>query len=183
MTLTKFSVKFPSGLEITAEGDGDIVNEFRTLAIEELPALMEKLEAPPSTQQVRLLPPSTLDTGEDRETGDDGDGTEETPIDVAKLAEILEERGAKSDIERTAIMAFAAVDAGRRGLDAATADELYTELGLPKPGVWRSTFQNAKARGLVKNVAQGVWAPTVPGENFARHGIRPNTPRKRSKKK
>jgi hypothetical protein len=101
------------------------------------------------------------------------DAVEDEEIDIAALAEQLDEVGAKTDIERCTVMAHFAVKAGRRGIDSALADSLYTELALPKAGVWRSTFQNAKRSGMVKSVGKGAWAPTHAGENFATHGIRP----------
>ena len=67
-------------------------------------------------------------------------------------------------------MAQAAVDAGLEGIDFATAEQLYGDLGIRKPLRFPKAFSNAKTRGLVKNVKRGVWAPTVQGENYARYG-------------
>jgi hypothetical protein len=83
--------------------------------------------------------------------------------------------GATTDIERVAVLAQLAVEAGRPGIDAATADDLYEELGYPKPPRWSRTFFNAKQRNFVRMQGRGVYRPTVQGENFARLGHRATT--------
>ena len=66
-------------------------------------------------------------------------------------------------------MAQLAVDTGKEGIDYPTLNLLYTELGLPKPAQFPTkTLANAKNSGLMRMVKQGVWRPTLRGENFAR---------------
>jgi hypothetical protein len=91
-------------------------------------------------------------------------------IDVRVLAERLGELEAKSDIDRVTVMAHAAREAGFDGIDYNLAERLFVELGERKPTRIRATFQNAKARGLVRAAGRGTWAPTVAGENYARLG-------------
>lgn len=99
-------------------------------------------------------------------------------LDVRRIATELERVEAKSDIDRVTVFAQAAKDAGMEGINYETADRLYEELGIPKPSRWAKPFSNAKQRGLVRNLAYGLWGPTVAGENFARHGIRPQARRR-----
>lgn len=69
-------------------------------------------------------------------------------------------------------MAQAAVEAGKEGIDYETVTRLYNDLGYKKPSRFTKTFSNARIKNYVKNVGQGMWRPTVPGENFAKLGIR-----------
>ena len=106
---------------------------------------------------------------EKHEGGDEPD-TPTGEIDVRELAEQLGTLGAKSDIDRVTVMAHAAHEAGLAGIDYDAAERLFVELGERKPSRIRATFQNAKARGLVRPAGRGTWAPTVAGENYARLG-------------
>jgi hypothetical protein len=94
------------------------------------------------------------------------------PLDPQHVAERLKAVSASTDIERVTVMAQLAVEAGRDGIDYRTVEQLYGDLGLKKPPRFTKTFSNAKTRNLVKSVSQGIWRPTVPGENFARLGHR-----------
>lgn len=146
-------VKLPNGLEIRAEGDESVFDRVSAL-LKELRGA--NLEGAPSD------PP-------DPDHGTNG-GPGETPLDVQELAARLTKVGATTDIERIAVLAQAAAEAGMEGLDYATVDRLFEELGQPKPPRWAKTFSNAKQRNYIRNVGRGLWLPTVVGENFARYG-------------
>jgi len=159
----------------TLEFEGEL-EDFNRLAEEvdiprDLLARMRKGSA-------AIPPPDERD--DEREDRDDDVATEASgSIDVRALAERLGTLEAKSDIDRITVMAHEAREAGLEGIDYDTAERLFVELGERKPGRIRATFQNAKARGLVRPAGRGVWAPTVAGENYARLGHK--KPRQRSR--
>lgn len=109
------------------------------------------------------------------------DDAPRTGGDPRELSVRLERIDASSDIERMTVMAQHAVENGLEGLTTEVAQRWYTELGLPKPGVWSSTFGNAKQRGYLHHTAAG-WRPTTAGENLALHGIRRPAGRRRSRR-
>lgn len=166
--MIKLSLKHPSGLEVSFEGEADTLDQVIALLKAELPDALKGLE-PGSA------PPRTGDKGSDgkpppRPQGGPGPGT---PLDPLSLAEEFERVGAKTDIERITVIAQAAKDSiGREGLDYDTADQVYLELGLKRPSQWRSTFSNARTRGYLRNTGRNVWVTTVMGENFALLGER-----------
>lgn len=90
---------------------------------------------------------------------------------VRDLQDMLDKIDAESDVERAAVMAHFSVATTGAGLTAEKASQWYSELGLPKPGRWPSTFGNTKARGYIHNSSDG-WRPTTAGENLVTHGIR-----------
>ena len=81
-------------------------------------------------------------------------------------------------------MTQAALDAGHGPIDYKTVDKLYSELAIRKPSQWKATFNNARTKGYLTNVAPGIWKTTVP-EGLARYGTvsksgatrRPSLPR------
>lgn len=160
----KIELHLPSGLRITFEGDEAAFDRF-TQFLTEPPSFVESLGHGPALQApdqpLELRAPS----GEDAEPVDDA-------LSPRGLHDRLARVGATTDIERVTVIAQAAVEAGKEGLDYSTVDRLYVELGLRKPARWPKTFANAKTRNLVRSVGQGVWRPTVVGENFARFGTR-----------
>jgi hypothetical protein len=167
--VAQFTIKWPNGAELTYEGD---------VSFAELVELLDQ-EAPPLLAMSGAAQSPPLP----RDPAGGGKGTEDgkpSPVDFAHINSRFQEIGARTDVERITIMAQIAVDAGAPGLDIPTAENWYRELGLRMPGLWRSTFANAQTRGYIKNVSRGVWAPTAPGENFARHGERrPSAARKK----
>lgn len=180
--VTRLSLTLPSGLEISFEGDDDALDEFRSFLRDELPIILESLPSGTfsSGRGFSSMPTASSSDDEPRDARSEDQDADGSTIDIPALAARIEEVKASTDIERATLMAFFAKEAGLPGLDSGMADWLYTELGIPKPGVWRATFQNAKRKGYLKNVKQGVWKPTYTGENFARHGIRPGRKRSRS---
>jgi hypothetical protein len=150
----KLEIRHPSGFEVTFEGDEQDFDRLRGF-LDELP-------------QIAGEAASTTDSKGNSGTGDDKQ--EPRTIDVHALDAQLQEVGAKSDIERVTVMAQKAVEAKSEGIEYATAEQLFDDLGLPKPQKIRATFQNAKSRGFVKRVGRGTWQPTVAGENFAKYG-------------
>lgn len=172
--MAQFTIKWANGAELTFDGEVTF-EELREFLSSEPPALV----AAPG--------PGALVRRAMTEQADDGPSDEPRPrasLDAAYINARLEEVGARTDVERVTVMAAAAVDAGLEGLDISTAEDLYRELALRIPGVWRSTFSNAQTRGYIRNAGKGVWRPTTAGQNFARLGERRASPaRKRSKTK
>lgn len=156
----KMGLELPSGLRITFEGEGDEFESF-TAFLADVPAFVETLGLPDDEEEE----PGELPPGDVNNSGN--------PMAPRAVAERMQAVGATSDIERVAVLAQLAVEAGRPGIDATTADDLYEELGYPKPPRWSRTFFNAKQRNFVRSAGRGVWRPTVHGENFARLGRRP----------
>lgn len=106
-------------------------------------------------------------------------GIEGLASKVQDLQTMLDSIEAQTDVERVAAMAHFSVVTSGSGLTDEKASQWYSELGLPKPGRWASTFGNTKARGYIHNSSDG-WRPTTAGENLATHGIRrPATSRRR----
>jgi hypothetical protein len=159
----KITLELANGDKIAFEGDEADFERFNKW-LAKPPALVEKLGATPAPAS-RALPGNGGTANKELEAGD--------ALDPRIVAERIKAVGAATDIEKVTVMAQAAVDAGREGLDYATVERLYSDLGFKKPPRFTKTFSNAKTRNLVKSVSQGVWRPTVPGENFARLGIRP----------
>lgn len=160
----KITIRHPAGLEIQFEGEVSEFDRF-TGFLTDLPAFVGTL-GPTAT-----LP---LEANGSSESGSTGGG-----IDARSVLDKLQAVGATTDIERVTVMAVMAHDAGLPGIDYATVERLYVELGMPKPATLRATFSNAKQKGYVRSVGSGAWAPTVNGENFARHGLRGARPRAR----
>jgi hypothetical protein len=152
--VAQFTIKWPNGAELTYEGDVSF-DELLDLLNRETPALLAS--TPPVSSQARSEPKA-----EARSTG----------FDFPSIEARFQEIQARTDVERVTVMAQVAVDAGLPGLDLATAENVYRELGHRMPGNWRSTFSNAQTRGYLRNVERGLWRPTAAGENFARRGER-----------
>lgn len=104
-------------------------------------------------------------------------GDDHAPGTARAIHEALEKINAATDIERVTVMAHYAVQNGD-SLTYEMAQQWYAELGLPKPGNWRSTFNNAKTRGYLHSTTAG-WRPTTAGENLSTHGIRKGPQRRR----
>jgi hypothetical protein len=115
--------------------------------------------------------PSTFRSANER-----GGQSASSPTDLQTQLDAV---NANTDIERVAVMAHYALQSGQPGLTMELAKEWYTHLGIPKPGVWKSTFSNARARGYIHHTPEG-WKPTTVGENFAVHGIRRQPGRRRA---
>jgi hypothetical protein len=153
----------------TLEFEGELAEFDRLAGVVEMPAdLLARVRAGYEPDAPRD------EAGQDKEVQDDG-GTStgvsgSGSIDVHALAQRLGTLGAKSDIDRVTVMAHAAKEAGLEGIDYKLAERLFVELGERKPTRIRATFQNAKARGLVRPAGRGTWAPTVAGENYSRLG-------------
>lgn len=160
--MMKIAVELPNGARIEFEGENE---EFRlfTAFLTKPPELIEGLGSMAAASNV----PSLLGGNAKPDALPAGD-----PLDPKHVAERLRSVGASTDIERVTVMAQLAVDAGRDGIDYATVERLYSDLGLRKPPRFTKTFSNAKTKNYVKSVSQGVWRPTVPGENFAKLGHR-----------
>lgn len=182
--MIKISLRHPTGLEIAFEGDEQAFDRFAQFLAGELSGFVHGLE-PANNGDSLALPPAGTDTGGD----DSGDTGEPEHLLLANgegmsphaVAEMIERVGAKSDIDRVTVIAHAAVQAGMEGIDYATIDRLYGDMGLPKPTRFAKAFSNARSRGLVKSVKHGVWATTVQGENYARYGQKPpRRPQRRS---
>lgn len=182
--MIKIALRHPSGLEIEFEGDKDAFDRFAQFLSADLSGFVRALNPAPATIAAdHALPaPQALDGILPEASGSAAEGpvlslgSDET-IDPRAVALRLEQIGASSDMERVAVLAQAAVDAGLVGIDSDTASKLYTEMGIPKPARFAKTFSNAGTRGLIRSVKYGVWAPTVQGENYARYGRKP-TPRR-----
>jgi len=172
--VAQFTIKYSNGAEVTFEGDVSF-KELRELLADDLPR--------------SLASPARGALGKSREASEPSEdplppeaSPEMARIDFGYLDARLEEVSARSDVERVTVLAHAAVEAGAPGLDIATAENWYRELALRMPGVWRSTFGNAQARGYLRNVGRGLWRPTSAGENFARRGERKPSPARRAKR-
>lgn len=164
----KITIRHPAGLEIAFEGEPPEFDRF-TSFLTELPAFVGTLG--PIDTRARLGGPPGA-------SAPSGSVIPELPVlpvgsvDARAVADQLGAVSAATDIERVTVMAHVSHEAGLSGVDYATVNRLYTELGLRKPTKLRATFSNAKQKGYVRSVGNGAWAPTVTGENFARHGIR-----------
>jgi hypothetical protein len=159
----KITIRHPAGLEIAFEGEPPEFDRF-TSFLTELPAFVGTLGPTGAT-----VPTSQLGSGL---SGNADSAAPPGSIDARLVADQLATVGASTDMERVTVMAHFAQEAGLGGVDYAMVDRLYTELGMRKPTKMRATFSNAKQKGYVRSVGNGVWAATVTGENFARHGIR-----------
>lgn len=176
----KISLKLPSGVEFDFEGDQTAFEDFKTFLADELPQLLLIARSEPVQDTVRIRQPAPdSESNESEVVSEPG----EQEVDIAAIGGRLDELAVSNDIERVTVMAQAAIDAGREGLDYETADRLFTELGVAKPSVWRATFQNAKKRGYLQSVGRGLWKPTYAGENFARLGERRAPVRKRVRRR
>lgn len=173
------------GFEIEFEGDDTAWAQFAKFVSGDLQRVVDGLGVARGTDDG---PGGTPD--DDTSNGGAGDSDAPPPpppppgtdaLNPRAVEARMKEVGASTDIDRVTVMAQAAVDAGLPGLDYPTVGRLYTALALRKPPTWRATFSNAKQRGYIESVAQGVWKPTVPGENFARYGDRKSTTGKRRK--
>jgi hypothetical protein len=174
--MIKISLRHPTGLEIEFEGDERSFDRFAQFLAGELSGFMQGLEPANTGDSRALLPPGPEDEGDSRGDIEEVEGLSLTNgggINPHAVAQLIERVGAKSDIDRVTVIAHAALEAGLEGIDYGTIEKLYGDMGFPKPARFAKAFSNAKARGLVKSVKHGVWAPTVQGENYARYGHRP----------
>jgi hypothetical protein len=173
--MMKISLRHPSGLEIEFEGDEKAFGRFAEFLSQDVgefvrglsPANIDNSEVPPLA-----LPEASTETAYDSGTAETNGGGG-NPLNPRVVAAHIERVEAKTDIDRVTVIAQAAVDAGLPGIDYATIEQLYTDMGLEKPMRFAKAFSNAKARGLVRSVKHGTWAPTVQGENYARFGTKP----------
>lgn len=150
----KLEITLPSGLRLAFEGErADLDHTAELLKLGTV--VGTGLEAPPVSP---MLPAGS-------NGGSDGDALAPNP-----LAERLKKVEAKNHIQRVTVMAQAAIDDGKEGLDFGTAEKLYKAIGIPRPGSWKATFSNARTAGLVQNVGRGLWKPTTQGENYALYG-------------
>lgn len=150
----KLEITLPSGLRLLFEGERADLDH--TAALLKLDTVVGNgLHKAPK-------PPAELPSGEVPASGN--------ALDPRALAKQLEKVQAKNHIQRVTVMAQAAVDAGMEGLDFATAEGLYKELGVPKPGSWKATFSNARTAGQVQSAGRGMYKPTTQGENYALYG-------------
>jgi hypothetical protein len=156
--MAQFTVKWPNGAEITYEGD---------VSFAELQEFLDREELPPA-----LRTPPRGGNGMQQEQHEELEERPVIALDPAQVEAQLEKVGARTDVERVTVLAWAAREAGAPGIDAETATRIYRELGLRMPGVWRSTFSNAATRGYIVSEGRGYWRPTSPGENYARLGQR-----------
>jgi hypothetical protein len=159
----KLEVTLPSGTRLAFEGEReDFDHMSELLNLPEVIGTGFQASAP-------VLPPSNP-PGHGGDGGGNGEGADETPIDPRALTERLQEVGVSKHTERVTVMAQVAVEAGREGIDFATAERLYRAIGEPRPANWKSAFSNARVAGLVQNVGRGLYRPTTRGENFALYG-------------
>lgn len=151
----EFSLERSDGARINFNGTREELDEFLDLIRREASELLGALgsDAKPvvSSAPSHELP-SAIPVGPD-------------------LEEAMDRVGASTDVERVTVIAYLVVRSTGDGLSEEAAAQAYTELGLPRPGRWRSTFGNARMRGYLYKSADG-WRPTPAGENFATHGIR-----------
>jgi hypothetical protein len=167
--MAQFTIKWPNGAEVTFEGDVTFAELQEFLSGDTPPVLT-----------IAGSGRSALASRTDEREGDSDD--DRMPLNPAVVEARFQEVEARTDVERVAVMAHLAVDAGLPGIDQATAERLYRELALRMPGLWRATFSNAQTRGYVTNAGQGNWRPTSAGSNFARLGQRrPSPARRRSR--
>jgi hypothetical protein len=169
----KIVLRHPSGFHIEFEGESDEFDRFEGLLTGDLSRFVRGLDAPSHDDE--------LDDHNDSLDGEDiaDDTSPNGHIDPRALMARMTKVGATTDIDRVTVIAQAAVDAGLDGVNSELADALYTELGIPKPSRWSKAFSNAKTRGLVRSAKYGYWRPTVNGENFAKHGLKPSGKRQR----
>jgi hypothetical protein len=168
--MAQFTIKWPNGAEVTYEGDVSF-ETVRELLDRDPP----RIATTPASATPRIQRQSPTSGG-----GEEPENIPEAPrVDFAYLDAQLQEVGARTDVERITVLAQVAIDAGAPGLDIATAENWYRELALRMPGVWRSTFANAQARGYLRREGRGLWRPTSAGENFARRGERRPSPARR----
>jgi hypothetical protein len=104
-----------------------------------------------------------------------------TAASIHDVQRHLDEVDVATDIERVTVLAQLSIEAGLEGLTTEIAEQWYRELGIPRPGNWRSTFNNAKQRGYLHSTTGG-WRPTAAGENFAVHGIRRAAVKRRARR-
>jgi hypothetical protein len=166
--MAQFTVKWPNGAEVTFEGD---------VSFSDLQEFLNSAEPPPALRGDGRSQQPPIRNG-------NGGDEEPTPIslDPLRIEAQFEQVGARTDVERVTVLAWAAREAGAPGLDRETAAHIYRELGLPTPGNWRSTFSNAATRGYIVHEGRGIWRPTSPGENFARLGQRRPSPARRRRR-
>jgi hypothetical protein len=172
--MMKIALSHPSGLEISFEGDDKDFDRFAKFLATDVGIFIQGL----SPAKGPDLEVPALDA-----PGADSDGAYDTdamrseadlsPLDPRAVADRIETVHAKTDIDRVTVIAQAAVEAGLPGIDYPAIEKLYTAMGLEKPMRFAKAFSNARARGLVRSVQHGVWAPTVVGENYARFGKKP----------
>ena len=150
----KLEITLPSGLRLAFEGErADLDHTAELLKLGEV--VGTGLDAAPANPG---LPPGN------------GGGNEGNALSPSLLSKRIGKVNANNHIQRVTVMAQAAVESGKEGLDFPTAERLYKEMGVPKPGSWKATFSNARGAGLVQNVGRGLWKPTTQGENYALYG-------------
>lgn len=176
--MTKFEIKFPNGTEINFEGDEEAFEKFKSFLAEGVPTFVEAVQSasPALAGRAGVSPQPSPFEGDSPEAV----APPTARIDIGRLNELI--AVARSDVERVAVMAFAAVEFGLRGLDYATAEDWYRQLGLRRPGRMRSTFSNAATRGYIHSVGRGLWRPTPAGENLAVRGERRRAPQARPRR-
>ena len=157
----KLNITLPSGITIDFEGDAADFERFTAL-LDQLPERVENLG--PSAQPPEKTP------------GEGGAGENNPPqqsesMSASDVEARIDRVNASDHIKRLTVMAQAAVDAGMDGIDFGTAERLYSEIGIPKPGSFKSAFGNARTKGFLRSVSRGHWRPTTRSENFARYGI------------
>ena len=167
--VAQFSIKWPNGAEVTFEGDVTFAELQEFLNGETPPVLATSPVGARGAPAPRDGEPTSVSTDHPM------------PLNPAVVESRFQEVDARTDVERVAVMAQLAVDAGLPGIDQPTAERLYRELALRIPGLWRATFSNAHTRGYVTSAGQGNWRPTSAGSNFARLGERRPSPAKRRK--
>lgn len=158
----KVSLKLPNGATLEFDGDSEEFARLQSFLAEPPEAFAAAGDSPANTEE-------TPGEGENGDPGAGGNGgPNRNALDPGAVEERLNQVGARTDIERVTVMAQLALEAGLSGIDYTTVDRLYTELGLPKPSRYTKAFSNAKVRNMVRNVSQGIWAPTYIGQNYAR---------------
>jgi hypothetical protein len=166
----KISLKLANGALLDFDGDAEEFARLQAFLAEPPEALAAASRESAPSGEHRSLVHALEATSEDEQTPGE-------TLDARTVSEALDMTGASNDVERVTVMTFMAGQLGSEGIDYATVDRLYTELGLRKPNRFAKTFFNAKTSGLVRSSGHGRWMVTVRGENFARGHGRPPTPR------
>lgn len=168
--MIKLSIKHVSGVEIAYEGPEEGLERVLSLLSGEFIGALQELGT--GIAKPDAAPPSTASPSPVADSSAKDEDVPATALDARAIAEQFEKVGAKTDIERLAVIAQAAVEAGHDGLGYETVDRVFLEMGLKRPPKWRPTFSNARTRGYLRNVGRGLWLPTVIGQNFALLGER-----------
>lgn len=172
----KIALRHPSGIDISFEGDENEFGRFLEFVATDLARIAPAPhDGVPSEDRETANQQSGPLSGEDQEGDDLGEPVHHRgEIDPRLLADTMERVKAKTDIDRVTVIAQAAVDAGLDGVTAKVAEEMYDQIGVPKPARMGRALFNAKERGFLRSAKHGTWRPTVNGENFARYGKKPS---------